>query len=315
MSLDATIWAWKIKFNAQKGKALPSLKKMILLSMADRADENHCCYPSVQRLSDDCQMDRKTALKIIDELIEDGFIIDTGERKGKTKQVIVYRLNGVAGREDTLPTVGQFGSENSKPNNPNNGTVPTVEQFQQSDETVPTIPPNSPNVGTRNLPSNLPEESKNKKHWLCCKKLSLEISQANEEINPNDIINATWFNREFRAFELFNAENNLCDELMIYHFANRLLDAKTRYDGLKQPRSYSAKGKGEPKSTTLTDKQIRFLASKLSRLHDFSKYAVGNESHEQLAQRLEPMLRDPKKLKEWAEYLTEIGFEQKGNAA
>jgi pyocin large subunit-like protein len=34
------------------------------------------------RLVEDTEMDRKTVLKIIDELIEDGLIVDTGERKG-----------------------------------------------------------------------------------------------------------------------------------------------------------------------------------------------------------------------------------------
>ncbi|EPH35685.1 hypothetical protein GCM10025882_26770 [Acinetobacter gyllenbergii] len=57
------------------------------------------------------------------------------------------------------------------------------------------------------------------------------------------------------------------------------------------------------------------MSSRLSRIPAFGKYAVGNESHEQLAVRLETMLKDPKNIQKWAEYLTAIGFEQKGNAA
>ena len=106
MSLDATIWAWKIRQKQKKGGSIKPLKKLVLLSLADRASEDHCAYPSVARLVEDTEMDRKTVLKIIDELVEDGLIIDTGERKGRTKQVKVYQLMGVCGREtEVVPHV------------------------------------------------------------------------------------------------------------------------------------------------------------------------------------------------------------------
>ncbi|HFF5099586.1 TPA: helix-turn-helix domain-containing protein, partial [Acinetobacter baumannii] len=224
MSLDATVWAWKTRQKQKVGGALKPLKKLLLLSLADRAGETHECYPSIARLVDDTEMDRKTVLKIIDELIEDGFIIDTGKREGKTKQVKVYLLIGVKGRE-TVPTKVHFDTENDDLNSTNNGTVPTTEQFQQFHERVPTIPLNSPNVGTRNLSKNLSEESKNKKTWLSLKKLGEEIRLATDQETYEQIKNATWFDRELRAFELYNAEKNLCDELMNYHFADWLINA------------------------------------------------------------------------------------------
>ncbi|EXB27687.1 helix-turn-helix domain protein [Acinetobacter baumannii 1437282] len=313
MSLDASMWAWKTRQKQKKGGALKPLKKLVLLSLADRAGEDHVCYPSIARLVEDTEMDRKTVLKIIDELIEDGLIVDTGERKGRTKQVKVYILIGIKGRE-TVPVTVLFDGESDDLNSTNNGTVPTVEQFQQFHERVPTIPLKSPNVGTRNLPKNLPLESKNKKHWLCSKKLSLEIAQANPEIDTNEIISSTWFNRELRAFELFNAEKSMCDELMIYHFANWLLEAKAKQDRLKNSSQPNQKLPAKSKDT-LTDKQRHFFASKLSRLPEFAKYSNGNESYEQLAKRLESMLKDPANLKKWAEYLINISNEHKGDAA
>lgn len=314
MSLDATVWAWKKQFTQVKGGSSPALKKLVLLSMADRADEQHCCYPSTGRLAEDCQINKKTLFKILDELILDGVIFDTGERKGRTKQVIVYRLIGVQGREQTVPTMEHLDDESIDTQGLNSETVPITEQYQHFPERVPTFPLNSTNIGTRNLSKNLSVESKNKKHWLCSKKLSDEIAQANPEINPNEIISASWFNREFRAFEKFNAEKSMCDELMIYHFANWLLEAKAKLDRMN--RSAQPSKKQESKSdNALTEKQIKFLAGKLSRIPDFGKYAVGNESHEQLAVRLETMLKDPKNIQKWAEYLTAVGFEQKGDAA
>jgi len=144
--------------------------------------------------------------------------------------------------------------------------------------------------------------------------LSLEIAQANPEIDTNEIISSTWFNRELRAFELFNAEKNLCDELMIYHFANWLLEAKAKQDRLKNSSQPKQKQPAKSKDT-LTDKQRHFFASKLSRLPEFAKYSHGNESYEQLAKRLDSMLKDPANLKKWAEYLINISNEHKGDAA
>lgn len=314
MSLDATVWAWKKQFTQVKGGPSPALKKLVLLSMADRADEQHCCYPSTRRLAEDCQINKKTLFKILEELVSDGVIFDTGERKGRTKQIIVYRLIGVQGREQTVPTLEHLDDESLDTQGLNSETVPILEQYQHFPERVPTFPLNSTNIGTRNLSKNLSIESKNKKHWLCSKKLREEIAQANPEIDANEIISASWFNREFRAFENFNAEKNLCDELMIYHFANWLLEAKAKLERMN--RSAQSSKKQESKSdNSFTEKQIKFLAGKLSRLPDFGKYAVGNESHEQLAVRLETMLKEPKNIQKWAEYLTAVGFEQKANAA
>ena len=85
MSRATTDWAWGLELKASQ--------KLLMLSLADRADESHCCYPSIQRLVKDTGMDRKTIGKWIGQMIDDGLITDTGERKGKTKQVRVLRLN------------------------------------------------------------------------------------------------------------------------------------------------------------------------------------------------------------------------------
>jgi Fe2+ or Zn2+ uptake regulation protein len=45
MSIDATCWAWQQKIT-------PS-QKLVLLALADRADEHFNCYPSIQRMVND----------------------------------------------------------------------------------------------------------------------------------------------------------------------------------------------------------------------------------------------------------------------
>ncbi|HCA5143320.1 TPA: helix-turn-helix domain-containing protein [Acinetobacter baumannii] len=317
MSLDATVWAWKKKFTQVKGGSSPALKKLVLLSMADRADEQHCCYPSSTRLADDCQINKKTLFKILDELCSEGLIFDTGERKGRTKQVIVYRLIGVQGRENTVPTLEQLGSESLDTQGEDSQTVPTLEQYQHFQQTVPTIPSNSTNVGTRNLSSNLSDESKNKKTWLCFIKLREEILLSDKSVDFDQLVMESWYHRELRAFEINNASKNLCDDLLIFHFADWLLNAKAKYER-RQKASQPAKSfSGEQNnSTDLSQKQIAVFADKLSKHPEFSsKYAEGNESYEQLAARIAVKLADPAQQQKWMPYLIQVGFQQAKGAA
>lgn len=113
MSRAATDWAWNLE--------LSSAQKLLMLSLADRADEMHCCYPSIQRLVKDTGMDRKTIGKWINQMMEDGLISDTGERKGRTKQIRVLQLN--------------IGIEQAqKRNSPKNGTC-----TKNGHETIPNL--------------------------------------------------------------------------------------------------------------------------------------------------------------------------------
>jgi len=306
VSLDATIWAWKIRQKQKRGGSLKPLKKLVLLSLADRASEDHCAYPSMARLVEDTEMDRKTVLKIIDELIEDGLIVDTGERKGRTKQVKVYQLLGVKGRE-TIPTTVHLNTEDSDLKSPNGGTVPTTEQFQQFHERVPTIPLNSPNVGTRNLSKNLSLESKNKKDWLCSKKLREEITLADDSIEPETLMTAKWVEREKRAFEIYNQDKTICDELLNFYFADWLLHAyRTKYSQ-ETKMGYGKTPAAEPK--LLTEKQISAFAQKLAHLPEFaSKHSAPGDSYEQLASRIKIKLMNPAQAKKWEPYLKQVGF-------
>ncbi|WP_180795484.1 helix-turn-helix domain-containing protein [Vibrio parahaemolyticus] len=69
--------------------------KLILLSLADRADEYHRAYPSAERIELDTRLNIKTIrsnLKVMQEL---GIIRDSGKRKGSTNQVVVWELLGI----------------------------------------------------------------------------------------------------------------------------------------------------------------------------------------------------------------------------
>jgi hypothetical protein len=140
MSFDAMQWAFKQVIK-------PSSVKFVLVSLADFASDDGHAWPSIAKLVEKTCQDRKTIIAAIDKLEVQGFLIDSGERIGSTKQIKKYRFN--------------FDCSN----NTESGTVPQNEQSRNSPETVPGIPekgtvipsksadfpPKSAENGTRNL--------------------------------------------------------------------------------------------------------------------------------------------------------------------
>ena len=170
MSIDAMRWAKKVKTGKSSSKA-------ILTWLADMCGADLCAYPSVAALAEATEMDRKTVLAGLQHLQEIGLVVDTGERRGRTKQIPVYKLVGV---EESIPDAEQTQNRNSlkEPKNgtvdlnrTENGTVNTnsaingtvsgnkgtkngIVNRSDFNQRVPFFPLNSPKNGTRNLPRN-----------------------------------------------------------------------------------------------------------------------------------------------------------------
>ncbi len=305
MSLDATIWAFKAEVKT-------SSQRLVLLALADRAGESHKCYPSIKRMVKDTVLNRKTVIKVLDELEAISLIRFTGEITGNG--VKVYQLIGVMGREEndlTSPKKGtstnngtssNFGTGSKNGTSTNNGTATSPKNGTET----------SPNIGTQNLSGNLSDESKNKKTWLSLKKLGEEIRLAADQETYEQIKNATWFDRELRAFELYNVEKNLCDELMNYHFADWLINACGKYQAREQAKSKNTTTRvrvPQGESNQLSDKQVHTFAQKLSQHPEFaSQFAAAGESYDQLAARIAVKLSDPVQAKQWEPYLKQVGF-------
>ncbi|MDS7930639.1 helix-turn-helix domain-containing protein [Acinetobacter sp. V102_4] len=305
MSLDATIWAFKAEVKT-------SSQRLVLLALADRAGESHKCYPSIKRMVKDTVLNRKTVIKVLDELEAISLIRFTGEITGNG--VKVYQLIGVMGREEndlTSPKKGtstnngtssNFGTGSKSGTSTNNGTATSPKNGTET----------SPNIGTQNLSGNLSVESINKKTWLSLKKLGEEIRLATDQDTYEQIKNANWFDRELRAFELYNAEKNLCDELMHYHFADWLINACGKYQAREQTafRNSGSSVRGAPSAQEkLSDKQVHTFAQKLSQHPEFaSQFAAAGESYDQLAARIAVKLSDPTQAKQWEPYLKQVGF-------
>lgn len=305
MSLDASIWAFKAEVKT-------SSQRLVLLALADRAGESHKCYPSIKRMVKDTLLNRKTIIKVLDELEAGSFIKFTGEITGNG--VKVYQLIGVMGREEDSETSPKNGTSTNSGTSSNFGTG--SKNGTSTNNGIATSPKNgtetSTNIGTQNLSRNLSDESKNKKTWLSLKKLREEILLATDQETYEQIKNATWFDRELRAFELYNAAKNLCDELMHYHFADWLINASGKYQAREQVRNQNNAtpvrvSQGE--SYQLSDKQVHIFAQKLSQHPEFaSQFAAAGESYDQLAARIAVKLSDPVLAKQWEPYLKQVGF-------
>ncbi|MDU5473991.1 MULTISPECIES: DnaT-like ssDNA-binding domain-containing protein [unclassified Pantoea] len=144
MSLDAMRWAKKVKTGRSSAKA-------VLTWLADMCGSDLTAYPSITALAEATELDKKTVQSCLQYLIAQGFIEDTGERRGRTKQIPVYRLTGVeesiadaerTQKRDCLndPKIGSV-----KPNNPKSGCV-------KNNQTIPFFPSNDPKNGIRNPP-------------------------------------------------------------------------------------------------------------------------------------------------------------------
>jgi hypothetical protein len=90
--------------------------------------ESMTCWPSTQHLVSLTAQDRKTVLDGMRRLREAGFIVDTGERRGNTGQVAVYRLNSPEIGTASEKAKGSGAAESTDSNSTENGiaieTVP-----------------------------------------------------------------------------------------------------------------------------------------------------------------------------------------------
>lgn len=164
MSFDAIKWA--IAQKVEKSSA-----KFVLVAMADcvnaEAGADMVCWPSYKHLTERTCQDVKTVEAGLRRLRDSGFIVDTGERKGGTGQVIVYRLNtpknGVLAplpkitlEAPKTPVFGVALATNQQAdlltNTPNNGVVDTAGKTPVFPCKTPVFPVKDPQISHERPP-------------------------------------------------------------------------------------------------------------------------------------------------------------------
>lgn len=114
MSIDATRSTWKLQ-------EITAIQKIILLSLADRAGENGECWPSIKRIMADTNLERRAVIDNRNILMEKGYIVYTGEYKGRSGQIPVMRLTYIDTREEPVTKYEEsFTSASNAPVSENN---------------------------------------------------------------------------------------------------------------------------------------------------------------------------------------------------
>lgn len=129
MSVEAITWALRQPITHSSAKFV-----LVVLANCASADSG-LAFPSIAYLASATGQDRKTVVANLARLQEWGLIEDSGERRGTTKQIVVYRV---------LSGPDLFAGAEEKRNSSENGTVPK----SAGNSTV--FPGKGPKNGTRN---------------------------------------------------------------------------------------------------------------------------------------------------------------------
>ena len=226
MSIDATRWAWAAPVNN-------SSQRLVLLSLADRAGEEHTAWPSIERLAKDTVLDKKTVQKVILELIKLGLVEDTGERTGPTRRVRVLKLNGVKGREEytqnlddaNTPKNGNI-KQSQKRNDSKNGNDPKNSALNNPKNGML----NDPKNGVQNLSGNLPMNLSQEHDWIPdVDQLITKIKMAGHSNNIDLIFGLPSFEFELSAFNSYFDNSGLSDSKKLHKFTAWIVDKFDRY--------------------------------------------------------------------------------------
>lgn len=130
--------SWETQSWAARQRPGSSSAKLVLLGLASCADANHCAFPSVDWLCAFGDLNRKTVIAAIQRLEEAELIEDTGERRGRTGQVKVYRLN--AGEQANSSALGSDPETAHKPaRNGADEKVPKAEPYRKRNSSESTV--------------------------------------------------------------------------------------------------------------------------------------------------------------------------------
>ncbi|MFQ1046948.1 helix-turn-helix domain-containing protein [Avibacterium paragallinarum] len=88
---------------AMQCKVGNATRKLVLLKLADNANDNGVCFPSYQHIADQCEITRRSAISHIEALIETGFVEKKTRKtpEGNTSNLYILHLD--QGSENSTP--------------------------------------------------------------------------------------------------------------------------------------------------------------------------------------------------------------------
>ncbi|MDR0250207.1 MAG: helix-turn-helix domain-containing protein [Burkholderiales bacterium] len=206
MSVEAISWALKQPISH-------SSAKFVLVVMANCADgQDFVAWPSMKYIADATGQDRKTVLANIKKLRELGYIVDTGERKGETGQIVVFQLNSP-----------ENGTASSGDNSPENGTVKQSQKRNSTENgTVPFFPSNSPNFPVKESRFSAKQSQKRDTEPL----EPLRNRKGTVNINPSPDFDASLYLKNL------GVQSDIVGDWLRHRKTKKALPTKTAIDGI-----------------------------------------------------------------------------------
>ena len=108
--------------------------KLVLLKLADNANDDGVCFPSYQYIADKCEMSKRSAISHIDDLIKMGFVSKKARKNKDGSSTNLYLLHLTKGSENSALGGEKFalGSENSALGGSENSAPITSHSFNLS---------------------------------------------------------------------------------------------------------------------------------------------------------------------------------------
>lgn len=109
-------------------------RKLVLLKLADNANDDGICFPSYQYIADKCEMSKRSAISHIDDLIKMGFVSKKARKNKDGSSTNLYLLHLTKGSENSALGGEKFalGSENSALGGSENSAPITSHSFNLS---------------------------------------------------------------------------------------------------------------------------------------------------------------------------------------
>jgi len=95
---------------AMKSKVGSPARKLVLIKLADNANDDGYCFPSYANLADHCEMSRRSVIVHINNLEKDGLLVKTQRKKSSGNTSNSYQLSIESRGEKSAPP-----SENISP--------------------------------------------------------------------------------------------------------------------------------------------------------------------------------------------------------
>lgn len=113
-------------------------RKLVLLKLADNANDDGICFPSYQYIADKCEMSKRSAISHIDDLIKMGFVSKKARKNKDGLSTNLYLLHLTKGSENSALGGEKFalGSENSALGGSENSAPITSHSFNLSNNLV-----------------------------------------------------------------------------------------------------------------------------------------------------------------------------------